>query len=101
MDQRVDDDRRPDSERRSGQPPGTAPARGETEKQGVERSVFRKRRGLFMALAIGAIIALAASLLWWLNARQYESTDDAFIDARTVQISAQVAAAIVDVPVND
>ncbi len=31
----------------------------------------------------------------------YESTDDAFIDARTVQISAQVAAAIVDVPVND
>ena len=101
MDQRVDDDRRPDSERRSGQPPGTAPARVETEKQGAERSVFRKRRGLFIALAIGAIIALAASLLWWLNARQYESTDDAFIDARTVQISAQVAAAIVDVPVTD
>jgi membrane fusion protein (multidrug efflux system) len=31
----------------------------------------------------------------------YESTDDAFIDSRTVQISAQVAAAIVDVPVTD
>jgi len=31
----------------------------------------------------------------------YESTDDAFIDTRTVQISAQVAAAIVEVPVTD
>jgi membrane fusion protein (multidrug efflux system) len=40
-------------------------------------------------------------VVWWLNARHYESTDDAFIDTRTVQISAQVAAAIVDVPVTD
>ncbi len=44
---------------------------------------------------------LVGILLWWLNARQYESTDDAFIDARTVQISPQIGAAIVDVPVND
>jgi membrane fusion protein (multidrug efflux system) len=40
-------------------------------------------------------------VLYWLHARQYESTDDAFIDARTVQISAQVAAAITEVPVTD
>jgi len=38
---------------------------------------------------------------WWLHARQYESTDDAFIDTRTVQISAQISAAVVDVPVTD
>jgi len=39
--------------------------------------------------------------MWWLNARQYEATDDAFIDARTASISSQVNGAIVDVPVTD
>ena len=52
-------------------------------------------------LAVGGIIAAALLVGWWLHARNYESTDDAFIDSRTVQISAQVAAAIVDVPVTD
>jgi membrane fusion protein, multidrug efflux system len=50
------------------------------------------------------VLVIAAALtvwLWWLNARQFESTDDAFIDARTVDISSQVAGAIVDVPVTD
>jgi len=60
-----------------------------------------QRRGLVLLIAVLAIAALIALALWWLNARQYESTDDAFIDARTVQISAQVAAAVVDVPVTD
>jgi membrane fusion protein (multidrug efflux system) len=47
------------------------------------------------------IVALVALVVWWVNAGNYETTDDAFIDARTVQISAQVSAAIVDVPVTD
>ncbi len=62
---------------------------------------MRKRRTLAITIAIGSAIVLLAILLWWLHARNYESTDDAFIDTRTVQISAQVAAAIVDVPVTD
>ncbi|HEX5509768.1 MAG TPA: HlyD family secretion protein [Pseudolabrys sp.] len=40
-------------------------------------------------------------MIWWLHARQFVSTDDAFIDARTVQVSAQLAGTIVDVPVTD
>jgi membrane fusion protein (multidrug efflux system) len=39
--------------------------------------------------------------VWWLNARQYEATDDAFIDGRTASISSQVNGAIVDIPVTD
>jgi membrane fusion protein (multidrug efflux system) len=42
-----------------------------------------------------------AALAWWFNARHYESTDDAFIDARTVSISSQINGAVVEVPVND
>jgi membrane fusion protein (multidrug efflux system) len=47
------------------------------------------------------LLAAAAGLTWWLNARHYESTDDAFIDARTVSISAQINGAVVEVPVDD
>jgi membrane fusion protein, multidrug efflux system len=56
-----------------------------------------------MVLAVTAllIVALVAVVVWWFNASGYETTDDAFIDARTVSISSQVNAAIVDVPVTD
>jgi membrane fusion protein (multidrug efflux system) len=97
MDQRVENERRSDS----------APGRG--AEAGADRpkkkpslvAKLRQRRGLVLAFLIGSAILVLAIVLWWLHARNYESTDDAFIDTRTVQISAQVAAAIVDVPVTD
>jgi membrane fusion protein, multidrug efflux system len=55
-------------------------------------------------IVVGAavlLILIAAAILWWLHARQYESTDDAFIDARTVTISPQISGAISDVSVTD
>jgi len=61
-----------------------------------------RRHPVISALVVVAIVAaLAAITIWWLNARQYESTDDAFIDARPVPISAQIAGDIVAVPVTD
>jgi membrane fusion protein (multidrug efflux system) len=95
MDQRVDNESRTDS--LSGRDPksaGAAPRRS-------WRDTFRERRGLVLLIAIITIALLVAVLLWWLHARQYESTDDAFIDTRTAQISSQIGAAIVDVPVDD
>jgi membrane fusion protein (multidrug efflux system) len=52
-------------------------------------------------IAVAALACAIGALLWWLNARHYESTDDAFIDARTVSISAQINGAITEVPVDD
>jgi len=52
-------------------------------------------------IAIVLIACVTGGVLWWLNARQYESTDDAFIDARTISISSQVNGAIVEVAVTD
>ncbi len=110
MDQRVDNERRPDSERRRDSEPRQDPIIGsEDQPAGREpaktkmawRETLRSRRGLVIAIVIGAIVVLLLLVLWWLHARRYESTDDAFIDTRTVQISAQVAAAIVNVPVTD
>jgi membrane fusion protein (multidrug efflux system) len=56
---------------------------------------------LAIAAAAGFLLVVAGGVIWWLNARHYESTDDAFVDARTVAISSQVNGAIVDVPVTD
>jgi membrane fusion protein, multidrug efflux system len=52
-------------------------------------------------VAIAAVVAFAAGALWWRHLLQYESTDDAFVDARTVAISSQITGAIIDLPVTD
>lgn len=75
--------------------------RGEEEKEESAWSRIKRHRIAVAIVAIVAVAVLAAIFLWWLNARHYESTDDAFIDARPSAISAQVAGAIVSVPVTD
>jgi membrane fusion protein (multidrug efflux system) len=61
----------------------------------------RLRQYRWPALAVLLVATAVGALMWWLHARQFESTDDAYIDARTVAIASQVAGAIVDVPVTD
>ncbi|WP_022723108.1 HlyD family secretion protein [Rhodopseudomonas sp. B29] len=65
-------------------------------------------RGLIRKHPVGAIVvlvliiaAIAGGILWWLHARNYESSDDAFIDSRPVLISPQVNGAITSVKVTD
>jgi membrane fusion protein, multidrug efflux system len=53
----------------------------------------------FTVLAL--IAAIVAGVLWWLDARHYEWTDDAFIDSRQFAISSKVAGYIQDVMVTD
>jgi len=61
------------------------------------------RRHPYISIAILIVLLLLAVglVLWWLNARRYESTDDAFIDARTVTIGAEISGRITDVAVTD
>jgi membrane fusion protein (multidrug efflux system) len=102
MDQRIDNERRSDSERYDSAVRQAPPSFDETaDAERSWRQRFRKRHGFMLLLVIGGGISVALLAGWWLHARNYESTDDAFIDSRTVQISAQVAAAIVYVPVTD
>ncbi|MDR3421857.1 MAG: HlyD family secretion protein [Xanthobacteraceae bacterium] len=70
------------------------------QKQPWVDRLTRRRRSVLVVTAL-IIAAIVAIVVWWVNASGYETTDDAFIDARTVSISAQVGAAIVDVPVTD
>jgi len=62
---------------------------------------MRRRRRQVLIITALIVAAIVATVTYWLTTSGYESTDDAFIDARTVSVSAQVGAAIVDVPVTD
>jgi membrane fusion protein (multidrug efflux system) len=54
--------------------------------------------------AAGALFVLAVAiggLAYWLNARHFETTDDAFIAARSFSVAPKVGGYVVDVPVTD
>ena len=92
---------------RSEQTPQTKPGKALDDKTGIGKAARLKSGAVrnhpyVTALVVIVLIAIGAvGVVWWLNARQYESTDDAYIDARTVPISAQVTGKIVAVPVTD
>jgi len=56
----------------------------------------------FRIVAVLVMVAiLVAALVWWLNARHYEDTDDAFVDTHIVHLSPQVAGPVTRLYVND
>ena len=83
--------------RRGGEPDPTTKQDGKPSLRS-----FAGRRPLLIAAIVIVLAGCAiGTLIWWLNARHYEATDDAFVDARNVAISSQVNGAIVEVPVTD
>ncbi|MBV9738479.1 MAG: HlyD family secretion protein [Hyphomicrobiales bacterium] len=88
-----------------------APEHGKSETPPTAQTKSRESAGVTQLirlhkLASGivatlVIAALVGAVVWWLDARHYETTDDAFIDGRPVAVSAQVAGALVAVPVTD
>jgi membrane fusion protein (multidrug efflux system) len=68
------------------------------EESGEEKktSLFKKPKFWIILIVVVAVIAVGA-LLYWLHARQYESTDDAFVDAHVVRLAPQVSGTLVQV----
>jgi membrane fusion protein (multidrug efflux system) len=56
---------------------------------------------LVVGIGLGLIVVAVAGLLWWLNARNFESTDDAFIDAHIVRLAPQIAGRVTVVEAAD
>jgi membrane fusion protein (multidrug efflux system) len=52
-------------------------------------------------IVIAVIALLTGGILYWLHARQYEDTDDAFIDAHIVHVAPQISGLVTTVAVND
>jgi membrane fusion protein (multidrug efflux system) len=51
--------------------------------------------------AVVVVLLIAGGLVWWLIARQYETTDDAFIDTHIVHVSPQISGPVLAIHVND
>ncbi|HEX4024829.1 MAG TPA: HlyD family secretion protein [Steroidobacteraceae bacterium] len=66
-----------------------------------------KKRGLLhrpVLLSVAAVvfvIVVIAGILWWLHERQFESTDDAFVDTHIVRLAPQAAGRVTQVLAND
>jgi membrane fusion protein (multidrug efflux system) len=63
----------------------------------------RLREHWILAVTGGCVllIAVIGGLAYWLNERHYESTDDAFIAARSFSVAPKVSGYVTDVPVTD
>jgi membrane fusion protein (multidrug efflux system) len=83
--------------------PDAPPARSlkkEPESRRKARPWYRNPWRLLAALALAAVL-IAGGTLWWLQARQWESTDDAFIDAHVVRVAPQVGGRVARIRVRD
>ena len=90
---------KPESRKADRKPPETDP----TQEQGPKgiKGAFRKHP-IAMVVCLGLIVVgVIAGIAWYLHARHYESTDDAFIDGRSVLVSPQVTGSIISVNVTD
>ncbi len=79
-------------------------AKDEAEKPTDEKtkeveSEEKKPRSKLPMIIVGAVLLVAGvcGLIYWLYARQFESTDDAFIDGDIIQISPKVASYVTKV----
>ena len=78
------------------------PDDGADEQDEQQKPSLWKRHPIAIIVGIIVLIALIVlGILYYLHARHFESTDDAFIDGRPVSVSAEVTANITEVPVTD
>ena len=81
--------------------PEKAPHDAKTGEPAPKKKGLRDRPLLLIGAAIAIILVAVGGLLWWLNARNFESTDDAFIDTHIVRLAPQIAGRVTQVLVND
>ncbi|MDA9427057.1 MULTISPECIES: HlyD family secretion protein [Bradyrhizobium] len=65
------------------------------------RERFREHWLLATVGAVALTAALIGGLLYWLEVRHYESTDDAFVAARSFSVASKVGGYVTDIPVTD
>jgi multidrug resistance efflux pump len=94
------------SQRRPGESaPGGTSGSDERAQSAPKPPSFRDRLRDHWILAAAAacvlLVALIGGILYWLEVRHYESTDDAFIAARSFSVAPKVSGYVTAVPVTD
>jgi membrane fusion protein (multidrug efflux system) len=89
------------------EPPPRADEGQGARDDGGKRSEPPKRRGPLqnplVLLGIGAVVLVVVIgvVIWWLEARRWQATDDAYVDGHIVHLAPQVAGVVVKIYVTD
>src|SRR5581483_4062357 len=73
---------------------------GDKERRPPRPSVFR-RPAVLIGGGVLLLLLILIGLIWWWHASGFESTDDAFIDARTVRVAPRISGQVSRVLVTD
>jgi membrane fusion protein (multidrug efflux system) len=87
-------------------PPDKRPQQPDEQAQASSKkpSLRERIREHWMLASVAGcvlVVALIGGIAYWLNVRHYESTDDAFVAARSFSVAPKVGGYVVDVPVTD
>lgn len=94
----------------AGQDQSADPAKNEAPAKAVEKdkeaetrpSIIRRHPVVTLLIVLALIVlAVAGYFIWLIYFHPYETTDDAFIDARSFSVAAKVSGYVSDVPVSD
>jgi membrane fusion protein (multidrug efflux system) len=80
------------SDQDDGDDAGDEDGRPKPKKKGL-----LQRPLLLISGAVLLIVILIGALIWWLNARHFETTDDAYVDTHIVRLSPQIAGQVIRV----
>lgn len=72
----------------------------ETPIESSTEETTKSRIPIFIAGSI-ILLGVIAGIIWWLNTRQYETTDDSFLEGNISQVSAKISARIAKIPVKE
>jgi membrane fusion protein (multidrug efflux system) len=87
--------------------PDQAPKSGEKPHEADDKpspSLRDRLRQHWMLTTVGAcavLVVLIGGIAYWLDARHYESTDDAFVAARSFSVAPKVGGYVTEIPVTD
>jgi len=71
------------------------------EQDQPDRPPFYKRPIPMIIVGVIALVAITAGVFWWLHARKFEKTDDAFITGHIVRVASRVSGQALKVMVDD
>ena len=72
-----------------------------SEEHSHKAREFLHRPAVRVAIAVVAVLLVVVAIVFWVHAHRFESTDDAFVDARIVRLSPQIAGRIAQVYATD
>ena len=92
------DDKNADDDKGGGE--GGGKDEGDDDEKDKKPSPF-KNPLVLIGIGVVVVILIVAAILYWLHARQYQSTDDAYIDTHIVHLAPQIAGRVTGVYVED